>query len=178
MVDEQLQRLAIIEALVRQKPGAGRTAVMKWLFLLTALKQVPLRYNFRLHTYGPFDGSVLGDVEYAEAIGVVESMTTQYLGGYGYSYKEGANAAWIADKTSEFSAAQRENVEWVLDRFGEWTAAELELASTLIYVDRRLPEDRTRSELVKKVHDVKRHRSREAIVSIANRMTEYLSTRP
>ena len=87
MDEQQLKRLATIAALVKREPGVGRTVVMKWLFLLMALKHVPLRYNFRLYTYGPFDGRVLEALEYAEAIGIVEAKASRYPGGYGYSYR-------------------------------------------------------------------------------------------
>ena len=177
MDEQQLKRLATIAALVKRKPGVGRTVVMKWLFLLMALKHVPLHYNFRLYTYGPFDGSVLEDLEYAEAIGVVEAKASRYPGWHGYSYREGVNAGWIADKEAEFLAAQCENIDWVVDGFRGRTAVELELASTLVYIDRRLGNDCTMSDLVEKVHNVKRHRSRELIASTAGWAGKYLAAR-
>ena len=178
MEGQQLKRLAIIAGLVKREPGVGRTVLMKWLFLLKALKHVQLHYNFRLYTYGPFDGSVLEDLEYAEAIGVVEGKATRYPGGYyGYSYREGAKAGWVANKESAFLAAQRDNIDWVVDGFRARTAVELELASTLVYVDGRLGSDCTMSDLVDKVHNVKRHRSRESIARTVDWVGKYLTAR-
>jgi hypothetical protein len=50
-------RIGLIARLVEKAPGQtlGRTAIVKFAFLLQALRKVPLKYDFRLYTYGPFD---------------------------------------------------------------------------------------------------------------------------
>jgi hypothetical protein len=66
----EFSKLAIITTLVRDSPIAlGRTGLMKCLFFLKILENVPLPYNFRLYTYGPFDSHVLEDLQYAESLG-------------------------------------------------------------------------------------------------------------
>ena len=52
----EFSKLAIMTALVKSAPAPlGRTGLMKCLFFLKTLKKVPLPYNFRLYTYGPFE---------------------------------------------------------------------------------------------------------------------------
>ena len=68
---------------------------MKHLFFLKVLRRVPLPYNFRLYTHGPFDSDVLDDLQYAQALGAIESTLVPYSGGYGYELRAGTNAEKI-----------------------------------------------------------------------------------
>ena len=176
---EQRRRLAIIVDLVRRNPDVGRTVLMKWLYLLKTLRNVPLRYDFRLYTYGPFDGEVLMDLQYAEAIGAVESEAVEYPGGYGYEYKVGPESNWICDKESTFLEEQSASLDWVLEEFGSRTAVQLELASTLVYVDQRRlgAGGATVTEVIDRVHNVKPHRSKKMIREEAKRIRRYLKAR-
>ena len=64
-----LFRLAVLSDLVQRAPGRlGRTAIMKLAYFRQTVKEVPLGYNFRLYTYGPYDGDVLTDLSQAEAM--------------------------------------------------------------------------------------------------------------
>ena len=45
-------RLAVLATLVKRAPQLpGRTAMMKFAYLLQTLRDVPLGYRFRLYTY-------------------------------------------------------------------------------------------------------------------------------
>ena len=149
---------------------------MKWLYLLSTLKKMPLRYDFRLYTYGPFDACVLEDLQYAEALGAVEREAVEYPGGYGYEFTLGPEANWILHEESEFLVEQNSNIDWVLEEFGQRTAVELELASTLVYVDqRRLSAGgATVEEVIEGVHKVKPHRSKRMISEQADRIRQHL----
>jgi len=86
-------RLGILAELVaRSNNKLGRTALMKLAFLLQTVRGVPLGYNFRLYTYGPYDGDVLDDLGQAEAMKAVESSLVAYSGGYGYEFQ--GRSAW------------------------------------------------------------------------------------
>ena len=172
----QRHRLATIVELVKRKPRAGRTALVKWLYLLKTLKKVPLAYNFRLYTYGPFDVGVLEDLQYAEAIGAVESEAVPYPGGYGYEFALGTQADWILDEESDYLVEQGQNIDWVLQEFGQSTAVQLEVASTIVYVDQRRLAlgGATIDDVVERVHGVKPHRSKRMIREEADRIRGYL----
>lgn len=149
--------MALISALAARSPQGhlGRTAVMKLLYFLQTLRRVPLGYRFTLYSYGPFDSDVLADLETAESLGVVDSIVVGYSGGYGYQIKEGQNARWLQERSSEFLRDHDEDIRWVSDRFGSLSSAQLELVSTIIYVDRE--EDFPFDEIVQTVKEIKPH---------------------
>lgn len=67
-----LARVVKEAAEVAQKEGGnlGRTAIQKILYFLQVLN-VPMRYRFDVHHYGPFSDSILGDVEWLTADEVI-----------------------------------------------------------------------------------------------------------
>ena len=150
---------------------------MNWLYLLKVVKHAPLPYSFSLYAYGPFDSSVLEDVQYAEYLRTIESEMVQYPGGYGYSFRSGPQADWIAAQADDFLNSQNDNIAWVLKEFGERTAVELEIATTLIYVDRRGQAAGTSStaDLVEVVRKVKPPRQKAMIAREAERLAVFLA---
>jgi len=170
------QRLAIITKLVEKAPtNFGRTALMKCLFFLKVLKGVPLPYSFSLYTYGPFDSDVLSDLQYAETLGAVRSNITYHSSGYQYEFSRGPTAEKICNRVKEFLSSHENSIEWVVETFGKRSASDLEMASTLIYVDRTLAGHNKRAsidELAKKVHSIKPHLSEENIRKEAAELEE------
>jgi len=172
----QQDKLAIISELVKRAPRRlGRTALMKCLYFLKVLRGVPLPYSFRLYTHGPFDSDVLDDLQYAQALGAVESSIVTYPGGAGYVLHVGPQAEQIGNQAIDFINQYRDSLDWVLAEFGNRSALDLEMASTLIFVDRSLAEKGSRvsiSGLTKKVHDIKPHLTTEAIEREATSLKE------
>ncbi len=160
-------KLAIMTELVKRAPSKlGRTGLMKCLFFLKVLGDVPLPYNFRLYTYGPFDSQVLEDLQYAESLEAIHSVVVSYPGGHGYQLEGGPRAIKLEERAAEFVAKYDSSIDWVLQEFGSRSALDLEMASTLIYVDRTFVERGSRTQipdLVRKVHDVKPHLTNDAI---------------
>lgn len=164
-------RLALITALVKEMPGLGRTAIMKLPFFLMTLREVPLDYDFRLYTYGPFDSNVLDDLSYAESLEAVGSELMPYPGGYGYEIRPGPRADDIEGRGSTFLERYRKDIQWVIRKFGSYTASTLELLSTIVYVDREAAdekEDLDIEQLTARVHEVKRYFSKSIIRSQAD----------
>ena len=53
-VSKETLRRAVLTALVKRAPKSpSRTALMKFAYLLQAVRGVPLGYRFRLYNYGP-----------------------------------------------------------------------------------------------------------------------------
>lgn len=129
-----LRRQSVIAALVRRREGLGRTALMKLVYFLQSLRGVALGYDFRIYTYGPYDGQVLDDLQALEAAGGARSQYYEYDYGTGYriSCTERTNeVARQAD--NEFNA----ELDWVTREFGSLGAVDLETASTVVFVDRQ-----------------------------------------
>lgn len=153
-------RLAVIAELASRGPAGhiGRTALMKFCFLLQVVRGVPLGYHFTLYSYGPFDSNVLSDLSTAETLKAVESSVAYYSGGYGYQISKGERGDAVVQSGRSFLDLHRESIDWVLCEFGERGSADLELESTIIYVDReaaRRLEKLTIATLAQRVRDVK-----------------------
>src|SRR5215212_7308774 len=50
----------------------GKTALQKSVYLVQELYGLDLGYRFGLHTYGPFCSELLSDLDFAEALDLVE----------------------------------------------------------------------------------------------------------
>jgi hypothetical protein len=155
-------RLAVITELASRTPGGyiGRTALMKFCYLLQTVRGVPLGYRFTLYSYGPFDSSVLSDLSTAETLGAVQSKLTFYPGGYGYQISKGESGDSALRDGASFLEKYRQDIDWVLEQFGSHGSADLELESTIVYVDReavRKGERLSADQLAQLVRDVKPH---------------------
>jgi hypothetical protein len=163
----KLDGIALIARLVaRADVRLGRTALMKCLFFLKVVKRVPLPYSFGLYTYGPFDSNVLDDLQYAEALGAVEGTLVEYSRGRGYEYMRGPRIEAVEKQAQEFLTRYEESINWVLDEFGKRSAIDLEMASTLVFIDRVISRKKARAtiaDLARKVREVKPHLSLDAI---------------
>lgn len=152
-------RIALITHLAERQNGAlGRTALMKFCYLLQTVRQVPLGYHFTLYSYGPFDSDVLSDLGSAENVGAVKSDVIYYPGGYGYQISTAENATVEIAAGRDFLERHRHAIEWVLKEFGSLSSSELELQTTLIYADRESgarKQSMTLADLASLVHDVK-----------------------
>lgn len=171
------ERLALIPMLAGKTPGGrmGRTALMKYMYFLQTLRELPLGYRFTLYSYGPFDSDVLADLGTAEDIGAVESEAISYPGGYGYAIKPGPKAEWLQDRASRFLSKHKADTSWVTEKFGSYTSAQLELVSTIIYVDREAARCREKiklQNLAQRVQEVKPHFREQDILSFAQRLAD------
>ena len=144
----------------------GRTALMKFAYLLQTLKNVPLGYDFRLYSHGPFKADVLDDLEYAEELNLVEVSKVQYSQGYGYRIQAGKNADFVKSKgdVPDFLSRYGKDIDWIVETFGGRSAGELELISTIVFVDREQSDaPTTLDSLVKGVREIKPQFSPEEI---------------
>ena len=135
-------RAALLAMLVSKAPGQklGRTAIMKFLYFLQVLKSVPLGYDFRLHTYGPFESDVLSDLATATSQNVVNEATVSYPKGYGYAITPSARSVQMATDLATNRPDLVVAVDEILAAFGSLSAAELELSSTILFVDREFAQ--------------------------------------
>jgi hypothetical protein len=160
-IQGKLDKAGLIAALVSRAPRRpGRTSLMKWLYFLKVLKNVPLPYRFRLYIYGSYASDAIDDLDYAEFLGAVESTLVDYPGGRGYQYLRGSKAEEMDRQAEKFLARHKDSIEWVLNEFGNRSAGDLEMSSTIVYADRSMVERGMRgtfAELARKVHAIKPH---------------------
>lgn len=155
----------LVEKSESRRP-AGRTALMKFAYLLKEIKKVPLDYRFRLHIYGPFDSRLLGDLDYAKALGAVKSSLEHFPGGYSYRYAPGDKIGELKERARDFLEEYDEEINWVVEEFGARDAGELEMISTIVFVDRgaeRRGSPNSLDDLAKRALKIKPHLERSVI---------------
>ncbi|KAF0116658.1 MAG: hypothetical protein FD149_1350 [Rhodospirillaceae bacterium] len=151
MTETERLRHGLIVSLAGRVERMGRTAVMKLLYFLQTLKGVRLDYYFTLYHYGPFDSEVLSDLDYAEMSGLVKKTLHRYPRSESYIYSVGEKG--IAPITEHEAA-----LNWVVEMFGSRTAGELEMASTIVFADRKAHEKKrtlSAAELATLVSEIK-----------------------
>jgi uncharacterized protein len=168
-------RLALFPLLAsKSKSGyLGRTALMKYMYLLQAVRGVPLGYHFTLYSYGPFDSDVLSDLSIAEAVEGVKTELELYSGGYGYRIRPGRNAKWLERRAEKFLAQYSTDTDWVVKKFGSFRSDELELVGTIVYVDQesaRRKKTVSLDQVAKLVHEVKPHFTEAKVLQYARQL--------
>ena len=111
--DQLWNRLGLILAIVEKSEGGniGRTAAMKYFYLLQTCKNVPLNYNFRLYYYGPFDSEVLSDLDYARSLAAVTSDVSYLTSGCRYKLSRGEKAQSILNKAGSFIKNHEDQID-------------------------------------------------------------------
>src|SRR5882762_2165874 len=155
-------RLNLIRTLAEKSTTGqmGRTALMKYMYFLQTLREVPLEYHFSMYSYGPFDSDVLSDLSSAEALGLVSATFVAYTGGYGYKITPTASQTDTPKETSQFLSRIQPDIDWLFSQFGSLTSGQLELASTVVYVDREFAEasqNNQQDEIIRRVQAIKPH---------------------
>jgi len=176
--DRWLFRIGVLAELVARSPTKlGRTALVKLAFLLQTFKGVPLGYNFRLYTYGPFDSDVLSDLSQAEILQAVVSTMIPFSGGggYGYEFTPGPLGEQVRSLVADKIKPYQDALAWVIEKFGSQCAADLELLSTIVYADRdcqgRTPPF-SLDELAQQVREIKPWFSTEYIKQSIDQLHE------
>ena len=173
MEDTMWPRLAVLTKLVCTAPQRtlGRTALMKLLFLLTAVRDVSVGYRFRMYTYGPFDSEVLSDVDYAARLDAVSVAMETYPNGYGYIIQPGSAAEDIMGRAQPFLDEHESDIDWVVNNYASLSVVNLERLSTIVYVDREHLVSSV-DEIARAVHELKPQFSLAQIGEEARRLQE------
>ena len=169
-------RIAVLTSLVeRAQRPPGRTALMKYAYLLQTVRGVPLGYRFHLYNYGPYEDALLADVRRAGSIGLLDSeLLTFPSGGYGYEFRTAESYEDAKDEIAAAIAQYSNDIDWVLEQFGEESASRLELISTIVFA---MCDNRRRLEaweLVERVHEIKPHFSIKTIDETIGEISEVL----
>jgi len=154
------RKLGVMIRLVEKSPQGtlGRTAIVKLLYLLQEVRHLPLGYNFRLYTYGPFDSNVLNDLGFAQSFQALSVKTVIYPSGYGYNVRPGPEADSMKECVAKWLGPLEGDIAWAVETFAGRSAAELELVATIVYVDRELARKAGRhslDDLAQRVREVK-----------------------
>ena len=131
------KRLGLISAITKQKqqPSLGKTAMMKYIFILQQVYKVPIGYDYEIYNYGPYSADVMGDIQLASDFDVIKVVAVDFPNGYsGYELKPTDKTKDSIEKEKDFINLHRNSISEVINNFGDKTVKELELSSTIIYV--------------------------------------------
>ena len=178
-VSKDTLRRAVLTSLVKRAPKSpGRTALMKFTYLLQAVRRVPLGYRFRLYNYGPYDEQVLVDAREAATAGLLKSQLVTYPHGYGYEFSLGDADQLEMDSSAGVLADYSDDIDWIINNFGSDSASRLELVSTLVFALCDKNKKLERIHLIDKVHEIKPHFSKEVIGETADQIDGILECVP
>lgn len=175
MVDLK-NRIGIISTLVQEKPGLGKTALMKYVFLLQKVYKVPLGYDFEIYTYGPYSSEVMEEIDHARRERVINIERIFYPTGHsGYQINPTNLTEEVVNNTKDFVLEYEKAIEEVLEYFGDKTAKELELSTTIIYLYALYNSNNWTlnvEDISKNVQDIKPHFKIETIKSEYQRLEQ------
>ena len=75
------ERLAFITEIAKRDENVGKTGMMKLLYLMQEICDVPFGYDFEIYTYGPYCQTVMSDIEYAEFADYIKVSPVEYSNG-------------------------------------------------------------------------------------------------
>ena len=139
-------------------PQFGKTALQKMVFLLQEIYKVDVGYSFGFHTFGPFAGELLGDLDFAERMGAVQVKSVEGSYGNGYLIEPGEKISEFLGRAKPFLSQHRQAIDALVAAFGSKTAKDLELLTTIIYLNKEIMWDEvkmTRAEAIGKIRELK-----------------------
>ena len=158
---DTIKRFDVMHELATRSPGLGKTAMMKYLFLLQQVYDIPLDYDFEIYTYGPYSSEVMEDMDLAKCQNVISMEAESNSGHVGYSIKVKGD---LEDKS--LSDSCKNQIDELLKLFGGKNAKELELSTTIVYLYRNSKMnswDCGKEAIANDVHEIKPHFTLEAI---------------
>ena len=84
MSNEELlaRRIAVIRRIVGMHRDIGKTKIQKIVYFLQESVDVPLKYRFRMHYYGPYSDELDGNLSLTKSIGYIDIAPDP--NGFGY----------------------------------------------------------------------------------------------
>ncbi|WP_242823540.1 Panacea domain-containing protein [Thermoclostridium stercorarium] len=172
-----MERVGMISYLAKRfdkKTQFGKTALMKYIYILQEVFNIQLGYEFSLYTYGPYCSDVLADLDYTEAIDGVKIYSVD-LGTGGYCIKPSKKTDEYIKKSEDFISQNEERINEIIELFGDMTARDLELRTTIIYLYKNYLQNRweiNRYEISDSVRELKPYFSLEEILNAYNQLEE------
>lgn len=167
------KRLATIVRIAELKPGLGKTVLMKFIYILQSVCKVPLGYDYKIYTYGPYANEVMEDIDMAESMGYLNIGSQPYDSWVMYHINASNTASKATDKMSEFLEKYCGQLEEVSDLVKGKSAKDLELMSTIIYLYDNYAKNRRTADansISENVRELKPHFDLEVIQSEYERL--------
>ena len=172
----KLERVTVITEIARRDANIGKTAMMKFLYLLQTVFSVPLGYDFEIYTYGPYSQAVMSDIEFAYHNGNIRITPVEYPNGMcGYQINaEDSKASSEPDYLGTDKEYERA-IDSVVSFLSRKSAKELELFSTIVFVFDSFKKngwEQTQDVICTTVKSIKPHFALETIQSAYDELHE------
>lgn len=155
------ERMGIIAELVSKRPGLGKTAMMKMIFMLQQVYKVSLGYKYEIYTYGPYSAELTNDIGFASQTGIITVDAEMYpTGNVGYHLNATDKTQDTIGKAGSIVSDAISEIDDVIATFGNYTAKELELSSTIVYIYATYVANGWSSsadDIAANVHEIKPH---------------------
>lgn len=155
------KRLSIISQVLIYNPSIGKTAIMKLIFFLQKVYKLPLDYNYRIYTYGPYSSEVSEDIDLAYHEGLLTSTIVMYGNGvYGYNIKPTQKSKDYISDEIDYIKPYKDSIKELISLFSNKNAKQLELYSTIVYlydIAKSNAWDDSQVQIAEDVHAIKPH---------------------
>ena len=176
----KLDQYALVAFLIKQAADTqqqlGKKALQKKVHLIQELGGVDTGYRFSFYTYGPYSGSLAGDLDVVSKSGGAkisyESSNNRYL-----IEPDEHTDRMIEKAQALFEGDNEAAINRVLEVFGGRLAKDLELVSTIAYLHRHAPHEEFENgeELAKRVIALKPKYSKSQVEEAIAEVKEFLS---
>lgn len=130
-----VRRLAFIQEIVERHAGIGKTKLQKISYFLQEAVEVPLKYRFRMHYFGPYSDDLDNALSLSRALGYVKIAPDPDGFGYHITPGEVTEDRWFQDyDMAEDTGADVKTVEQVIDILGKLKVHELELYASIHFI--------------------------------------------
>ena len=129
-MNHQELRLAILHKVISELDDVGKTQMQKLGYFLQEAFQVPTKYHFRMHHYGPYSNELDTDLTRLRITGYIDIQRDPQGYGFHISSKDD-------NPPSEWNSLINDydnSIENVISAFGNRKPTELELAATIHFV--------------------------------------------
>ena len=152
--------------MISKKPGIGKTAAMKYTFILQCVLGMELGYDFDIYTYGPYSSDAAADLDTLIFYGYIDAQIREYGKFSGYELSLTKKGEDVMEPLVP-GDADEQNLSRVLDLFGDKTARSLELSSTILYLaslyERNKWETTKDDNLISSAKEIKPHFTNDEI---------------
>ena len=133
-------RLAVLHSVIQKRRDVGKTQLQKLVYFLQQGFDVPTRYAYKMHHYGPFAEALETDLVRLKLGGYINIQPDP--NGYGFHItsnsvddKEGPTTDDASEDWYELTQPYSKAINDAMTEFGRWSTSKLELAATIHFID-------------------------------------------
>lgn len=159
----------IIKEMKKYEYKINKTNLVKLIYLLQENFNVPVGYDFSLHTYGPFAKEVLDDLDYLLYLDAVKTEVADGI----FNILPGESSAinYIYKKAKHFIEVNKEKINNIVKKFGLLPTKSLELITTIHFVINDFKKNNiefTEEDIARLIHEIKPFFSEDEVLENKN----------